>query len=65
MFGCGSRILAQIRHRGEDILNPSAPQLSFFFISSNFMYNKACVLPVTKDEMGQINEQVRDTIETK
>ena len=27
-------------------------------ISSNFAYNKACVLPVTKDEMGQINEQV-------
>ena len=29
---------------------------SFFIISSNFTYNKACVLP--KDEMGQINEQV-------
>ena len=28
-----------------------------FFISSNFTYNKACVLPVTKDEMGQIDEQ--------
>ena len=26
--------------------------------SSNFTYIKACVLPVTKDEMGQINEQV-------
>ena len=30
----------------------------FFLISSNFTYNKACVLPVTKDEMGQLNEQV-------
>ena len=32
--------------------------LFFFGISSNFTYNKLCVLPVTKDEMGQINEQV-------
>ena len=30
----------------------------FFFISSNFTYNNACVLPVTQDEMGQVNEQV-------
>ena len=27
----------------------------FLFFSSNFTYNKACVLPVTKDEKRQIN----------